>query len=268
MQAGRPWEHPTLPLDKCMLHVRLPPLGHTLAVLKQGWKSQSTQGDIAYFDSLTLLSPRKGVHDVSFSSLPLDPVTLSVIISEGEAVRLKVVSAVQTVYAAEALVTVQPITLGVYDAGSNFVGSSNHLTKEVFANITGGLIGSSGLSQNTEFDENIEILRTGFGTVTFDKIKLQNPSIGIYNITFGGDGFYSVVSSFIIEVGNPYQLNVPEVHTMVTATYCFYLSVSLLLPCLLIMQTSTHINIYDLSHRIITRFTIYILCMQQRDLCR
>ena len=54
------------------------------------------------------------------------------------------VSAAQTVYAAEALVTVQPITLGVYDAGSNFVGSSNHLTKEVFANITGGLIGSSG----------------------------------------------------------------------------------------------------------------------------
>ena len=180
-------------------------------------ESVYTKGDIAYFDSLTLLSPRKGVHDVSFSSLPLDPVTLSVIISEGEAVRLKVVSAVQTVYAAEALVTVQPITLGVYDAGSNFIGSSNHLTKEVFANITGGLIGSSGLSQNTEFDENIEILRTGFGTVTFDKIKLQNPSIGIYNITFGGDGLYSAVSSFIIEVGNPYQLNVPEVHTTVTA---------------------------------------------------
>jgi len=53
--------------------------------------------------------------------------------------------------------------------------------------------------------------------VTFDKIKLQNPSIGIYNITFGGDGLYSAVSSFIIEVGNPYQLNVPEVHTTVTA---------------------------------------------------
>jgi hypothetical protein len=201
-----------------------------------------TKRDIAYFASVMLLSPPKGVHDLTFSSLPLDSVTLTVAIIEGEVVRLKVLSTAQTVYAAETVVTIKPITLGAYDAGFNFVGLSNRLTKYIFANITGGPNGSSQLSHKTILGENIEILRSGFGTVMFDKIQLRNPLIGVYNITFGGDGIFNVASSFIIEVGTPYRLDVPEIHAMVSTAFPpkVILYMFLVLPVFCYKFTLTH----------------------------
>jgi hypothetical protein len=169
-------------------------------------------------------------------------VTLTVAIIEGEVVRLKVLSTAQTVYAAETVVTIKPITLGAYDAGFNFVGLSNRLTKYIFANITGGPNGSSQLSHKTILGENIEILRSGFGTVMFDKIQLRNPLIGVYNITFGGDGIFNVASSFIIEVGTPYRLDVPEIHAMVSTAFPpkVILYMFLVLPVFCYKFTLTH----------------------------
>ena len=175
-----------------------------------------TQRDIAYFASIRLLSPQKGIHDIVFSSPSLRFVTLTIKVTEGQAVRLKIISTPQATYASGPLVKIKPITVGVYDAGLNFVGSSNLLTMPVFANITDSPVGTNGtaaLLQNS--GDNIEILQSGKGTVIFDRIQIRNPLIGFYNLTFDGDGLYSDISSFAIEIGSPYKLNVPNVHTMV-----------------------------------------------------
>ena len=177
-----------------------------------------TQRDIAYFGSIRLLSPPKGTHVVYFSTPDLISVSLSITVVEGEPVRLRVLAMTQQLYTAEPVVTIKPITLGVYDAGSNYVGSANYITKPVFANITGGPVkadGTPAYSQVVDNEENMEMLRLGIGTVTFDSIKVREPLMGKYNITFGGDGIIGVTGSFTVEVGAPYKLNVPEKHTMV-----------------------------------------------------
>lgn len=177
-----------------------------------------TQRDIAYFGSLRLLSPPKGIHIVYFSTPDIVSISISITVLEGEPVRLKVLAATQLLYAAEPVVTIKPITMGVYDAGSNYVGSANYITKPVFANITGGPVKSDGTpaySQVVENGENMEMLQLGLGTVTFNSIKVREPLVGTYNITFGGDGIIGDIGSFIVEVGAPYKLNVPVTHTMV-----------------------------------------------------
>jgi hypothetical protein len=69
--------------------------------------------------------------------------------------------------------------------------------------------------QLTESGTNTEILQLGVGTVTFSNIAVEAPGVGTYNITFGGDNIIGDISSFTIEVGTPYKLGVPSVHTMV-----------------------------------------------------
>ena len=108
--------------------------------------------------------------------------------------------------------------MGVYDAGLNYVGSANYITRPVFANITGGPVkadGTAAYSQVVENGENMEMLQLGVGTVTFNSIKIREPLVGTYNITFGGDGIIGDTSLFTVEVGAPYKLNVPATHTMV-----------------------------------------------------
>ena len=177
-----------------------------------------TQRDIAYFGSIRLLSPPKGTHVVYFSTPDLVSISLSITVVEGEPVRLRVLATTQLLYAAEPLVTIRPITMGVYDAGLNYVGSANYITRPVFANITGGPVNADGTpaySQVVENGENMEMLQLGLGTVTFNSIKVREPLVGTYNITFGGDGIIGDTSSFTVEVGAPYKLNVPATHTMV-----------------------------------------------------
>ena len=189
-----------------------------------------TQRDFAYFASIRLLSPQKGAHDLQFSSPFLHSVTLTVRIIEGHAVRLKVLSMSQAMYTSQPLIMIKPITVGVYDAGSNYVGSSNLLTKPVYANITDSPIGATKASKifhNTDFG-NIETLQSGEGTVTFDRIHVRSPLIGLYNITFGGDGLLSDIASFLIEIGSPYKLSVPDMHTMVNDTH--FCSTVLIIP--------------------------------------
>jgi hypothetical protein len=189
-----------------------------------------TQRDFAYFASIRLLSPQKGAHDLQFSSPFLHSVTLTVRIIEGHAVRLKVLSMSQAMYTSQPLIMIKPIIVGVYDAGSNYVGSSNLLTKPVYANITDSPIGATKASKifhNTDFG-NIETLQSGEGTVTFDRIHVRSPLIGLYNITFGGDGLLSDIASFLIEIGSPYKLSVPDMHTMVNDTH--FCSTVLIIP--------------------------------------
>lgn len=177
-----------------------------------------TQRDIAYFGSIRLLSPPKGVHVLYFSTPGIISASLSISVSEGEPVQLKVLTTTQLLYAAEPVLTIKPITLGVYDAGSNYVGSANYITKPVFANITSGPIktdGTPAYAQVVEQGENMEILQMGVGTVIFDTIKVRAPLVGTYNITFGGNGIIGDVASFTVEVGAPYKLHVPLLHTMV-----------------------------------------------------
>eukprot|EP00982_Pelagococcus_subviridis_P009061 30897-Pelagococcus_subviridis.AAC.23 len=177
-----------------------------------------TQRDIAYFGSVQLLSPAKATHVVYFSTPDIISASLPVVVLEGEPVRLKVIATSQVKYSAKPLVTIEPITLGVYDAGFNYVGSANYMTKVVHGNITGGPANTDGVPmylQLTENGTNTEILQLGVGTVTFSNIAVEAPGVGTYNITFGGDNIIGDISSFTIEVGTPYKLGVPSVHTMV-----------------------------------------------------
>ena len=103
-----------------------------------------TQRDIAYFGSLRLLSPLKGTHVVEFWTPDIESITLSIVVEEGEPVQLKVLSTTQTSYAAEPVMTIKPISVGVYDAGSNYVGSSNYIMKRIFANVTDGPFNDDG----------------------------------------------------------------------------------------------------------------------------
>jgi len=61
-------------------------------------------------------------------------------------------------YAADAVVTVLPITLQIRDAGYNYVGTANYITKAVWANVTGGpstADGAPAYTQLTEQGQNI-----------------------------------------------------------------------------------------------------------------
>jgi len=71
---------------------------------------------------------------------------------------IKVLATTALSYAADAVVTVLPITLGVYDAGYNYVGTANYITKAVFANVTGGPAtadGAPAYAQLTEQGQNM-----------------------------------------------------------------------------------------------------------------
>ena len=181
-----------------------------------------TQRDIAYFGSLRLLSPLKGTHVVEFWTPDIESITLSIVVEEGEPVQLKVLSTTQTSYAAEPVMTIKPISVGVYDAGSNYVGSSNYIMKRIFANVTDGPFnddGDPGYTQLSMSGENVELLQIGIGSVTFSDIKVRDPLVGTYNITFGGNDLVGDVTSFTVEVGSPYKLYVPDTHVMVSYTY-------------------------------------------------
>ena len=55
--------------------------------------------------------------------------------------------------------------------------------------------------------------------MTFSDIKVRDPLVGTYNITFGGNDLVGDVTSFTVEVGSPYKLYVPDTHVMVSYTY-------------------------------------------------
>lgn len=186
--------------------------------------SVSTQRDIAYFGSIRLLSPPTGTHTVIFSTPDLISISLNITVVIGAPVQLRITTVTGRTYAAEPVVTIKPITMRVFDAGSNYVGAANYIAKPVFANITGGPVNADGTpayAQVTEGGENMKLLQLGVGEVTFDTIKVRGPLAGTYNITFGGDGITGDAGSFTIEVGAPYKLNVPAKHTLVGASSCF-----------------------------------------------
>lgn len=190
----------------------------------------ATLRDIASFDSIRLPSPANGNHVLMFSTLNLESVSLDVTVVAGEPAGF--VAGTEPLdageYDAEPVVTLEPITMEVIDAGGNVVGSANYVSKPVFVNITGGPVKSDGTpaySQVMENGENVEMLQPGLGSVTFSSIKVRAPLMGTYNMTFSGDGISGVPGTFKVLLGAPYKLNVPATHTMVGDPHFLLLAV-------------------------------------------
>ena len=103
-----------------------------------------------------------------------------------EPVRLQTFEHATVAYTATILLTVMPITVRLYDAGNNYVGSTNDRARTLFANITAGptVYESPSYTQVTDGGENIELVQKGFGMALFDSIQVQFPLVGSYNITF------------------------------------------------------------------------------------
>lgn len=168
------------------------------------------------FDSIVLSSPGRGTHELLFSSVGLEAVSWSVVVTPGEPVRLQTFEYTTVAYTATTLLTVMPITVRLYDAGNNYVGSTNDRARTLFANVTAGptVYESPGYTQVTDGGENLELVRKGFGMASFESIQVQFPLVGSYNITFGGDGLTGTVASFSVQAGAPHKLAVPASHVM------------------------------------------------------
>ena len=168
------------------------------------------------FDSIVLSSPGSGTHELLFSSVGLEAVSWSVVVTPGEPVRLQTFEYTTAAYTATILLTVMPITVRLYDAGNNYVGSTNDRARTLFANVTSGptVYESPGYTQVTDGGENLELVQKGFGMALFDSIQVQFPLVGSYNITFGGDGLTGTVASFSVQAGAPHKLAVPASHVM------------------------------------------------------
>ena len=89
------------------------------------------------FDSIVLSSPESGTHELLFSSVGLEAVSWSVVVTPGEPVRLQTFEHATVAYTATILLTVMPITVRLYDAGNNYV-PTNDRARTPFANIMAG----------------------------------------------------------------------------------------------------------------------------------
>ena len=184
---------------------------------------QQTENDTSsvLFDSIVLSSPQSGTHELQFSSIGLEAVLWSVVVTSGEPVRVQTFeyANVVRVYTATSILTIMPITVRLYDAGDNYVGSTNDRSRTLFANITAGptVYESPGYVQVTEQAENVEVVREGVGMALFDSIQVRSPLVGSYNITFGGVGLIGTVASFSVQAGAPHVLFVPTSHVMLDA---------------------------------------------------